>query len=126
MKNYTLMIAATIALSACASKQPEYQAAPQQPVVQQPQHRPARACGIKAPVQQMPAAPVAQPCNTCGPHSYTVSEPVEVVYKNVTYTTVYEPKTYSDTTYVKKPYSCPNGNLCAQRAPAPMAPEHAK
>ena len=111
MKNSMLMLAAMIALSACASRQPEPQVV-------------AHACGVKAPVVQQ--APVQQGCNSCGSHSYTVSEPVEVVYKNVTYTTVYEPKTYSNTTYVKKPYSCPNGNLCAQKAPEPMAVQYRK
>ena len=128
MKNSTLMLAAVIALSACASRQPAPQPAPVAepqvaPAVVQPQVRPAHACGVKAPVAQ---APVQQGCNSCGSHSYTVSEPVEVVYKNVTYTTVYEPKTYSNTTFVKKPYSCPNGNLCAQRAPEPMAVQYRK
>ena len=121
------MLTAVLALSACASQQPQVQpqVAPQpQPVVQP---RPVRACPAKAPVAVAPApAPVQQPCNTCGPHSYTVSEPVEVVYKNVTYTTVYEPKTYSNTTFVKKPYSCQNGDLCAQKAPEPMAVEYRK
>ncbi len=125
MKNSMLMLAAMIALSACASRQPEPQVVAQPaPQVQAPQPRPAHACGVKAPVVQQ--APVQQGCNSCGSHSYTVSEPVEVVYKNVTYTTVYEPKTYSNTTYVKKPYSCPNGNLCAQKAPEPMAVQYRK
>lgn len=120
MKKVIVMLAVAACVSACASRQPEPQVvAPAQNV--QPARR---ACPVKA---AQPAAPVQQQgCNSCGSHSYTVSEPVEVVYKNVTYTTVYEPKTYSNTTYVKKPYSCPNGNLCAQKAPAPMAPEQRK
>ena len=124
MKKVILMLAIAAGISACASRQPEPQTAPA-PVVAPAQNvQPARrACGVKAP---QPMAPAHQGCNACGPRSYTVTEPVEVVYKNVTYTTVYEPKTYSDTTYVKKPYSCPNGNLCAQKAPAPMAPEYRK
>ena len=127
MKKVILMLAIAAGMSACASRQPAPQPAPA-PVVAPAQNvQPARrACGVKAPQVAPVAAPVQQGCNSCGPHSYTVSEPVEVVYKNVTYTTVYEPKTYSDTTYVKKPYSCPNGNLCAQKAPAPMAPEYRK
>ena len=32
---------------------------------------------------------------------YTVSEPVETIYRNTTYTTVYEPKTYATTTYTR-------------------------
>ncbi len=124
MKNSMLMLTAVLALAACTHQtQVQPQIAPEpQPVVNP---RPARACPVKAPVAMAPA-PVQQPCNTCGPHSYTVTEPVEVVYKNVTYTTVYEPKTYSNTTFVKKPYSCPNGNLCPQRAPMPMDVEYRK
>lgn len=36
--------------------------------------------------------------------SYTVSKPVEVLYKNTTYTTVYEPRTYEEVSYERKPY----------------------
>ena len=50
-------------------------------------------------------------CNTCS-SSYTIRKPVEVIYKNVTYTTVYEPKTYEKTTYERKPYDCVKGELC--------------
>lgn len=127
MKNVIVMLAIVAGISACASRQSAPQAAPA-PVVAPAQNvqpvaaQPRRACGVKAPVQ----APVKQACNTCGPHSYTVEEPVEVLYKNVTYTTVYEPKTYSETSYVKKPYTCPNGGLCPQRAPEPMAVQYRK
>lgn len=47
-------------------------------------------------------------CNTCQnrhEQSYVVSQPVEVIYRNTTYKTVYEPKTYKKVTYEKKPYS---------------------
>ena len=37
-------------------------------------------------------------------YQYTVSEPVETIYKNTNYTTVYEPKTYATTTYTKCKY----------------------
>ena len=50
-------------------------------------------------------------CNTCS-SSYTIRKPVEVIYKNVTYTTVYEPKTYEKTTYERKPYDCVKNDLC--------------
>ena len=50
-------------------------------------------------------------CNTCST-SYTVSKPVEVIYKDVTYTTVYEPKTYESVSYSRKPYHCVAGELC--------------
>jgi len=43
-------------------------------------------------------------CNTCIA-SRTVRRPVEVIYENTTYTTVYEPKTYKSVTYEKKPYN---------------------
>ena len=36
-----------------------------------------------------------------GALQYTVSEPVETIYRNTTYTTVYEPKTYATTTYTR-------------------------
>lgn len=39
--------------------------------------------------------------NCYGSYQYTVSEPVETIYKNTTYTTVYEPKTYATTTYTR-------------------------
>ena len=54
---------------------------------------------------------VRNSCNTCST-SYTVKKPVEVIYKNVTYTTVYEPKTYERTSYERKPYDCVKGELC--------------
>jgi len=59
-------------------------------------------------------------------YAYTVSEPVEVVYRNTTYKTVYEPKTFTSTAYVKKPYTCNQGDICknaytAQPAVAPQS-----
>lgn len=104
MKNVIVMSALALGLVACASN-PEPQPAPQ-PVAPAKIAQPARACGVHH-------AQTAEPkknCDACS-KSYTVSEPVEVIYKNVTYTTVYEPKTYSNTTYVKKPYNCQDG-LC--------------
>lgn len=109
MKNAILMSVVALGLVACASQKSESQAVPPA--------KPAHACGVRAP-QPAPAPAPKQACNACS-KSYTVSEPVEVVYKNVTYTTVYEPKTYSNTTYVKKPYSCQEGGLCGQNHPAP-------
>lgn len=35
--------------------------------------------------------------------AYTVSKPVEVIYKNTTYKTVYEPKTYKEVTMERRP-----------------------
>ena len=100
MKNAILVLALAAGLAACSTTtttiEDNPQVAPERPVAT-PQVAPRTGC------------------NTCGAHSYTVSEPVEVVYKNVTYTTVYEPKTYSNTTYVKKPYTCGQGTLCNSR-----------
>ena len=50
-------------------------------------------------------------CNTCT-QSYTVRTPVQVVYKNTTYTTVYEPKTFTRTSYETLPYNCVKGQIC--------------
>lgn len=50
-------------------------------------------------------------CNTCST-SYTVSKPVEVIYKDTTYTTVYEPRTYERSSYSRRPYHCVAGELC--------------
>ena len=50
-------------------------------------------------------------CNTCT-QSYTVRIPVQVVYKNTTYTTVYEPKTFTKTSYETVPYNCVKGQIC--------------
>lgn len=45
--------------------------------------------------------------------SYTVRKPVEVIYEDTTYTTVYEPKVYTTTKMVRKPYNnCERNNLC--------------
>lgn len=50
-------------------------------------------------------------CNNCT-RSYTVRTPVQVVYKNTTYTTVYEPKTFTKTSYETVPYNCVKGQIC--------------
>ena len=107
MQKLILAVLLTVGLSACShnnrvcNKKP---APKPQPVVAQPMVQPT----------------VAQPC--CQGTEYTVSEPVEVVYKNVTYKTVYEPKTYSTTTFVKKPYNCAEVGKCGMAPVAPMAP----
>ena len=74
-----------LVLSGCASKE----VMPQQVLVERPVHV----------------------CNTCT-QSYTVRTPVQVVYKNTTYTTVYEPKTFTRTSYETLPYNCVKGELC--------------
>lgn len=46
-------------------------------------------------------------CDNCyygQEQSYTVSQPVEVIYRNTTYRTVYEPKTYKEVTLERRPY----------------------
>lgn len=74
-----------LALSGCASKE----VMPQQVLVERP----------------------VNVCDTCT-QSYTVRTPVQVVYKNITYTTVYEPKTFTKTSYETVPYNCVKGELC--------------
>lgn len=52
------------------------------------------------------AAPVVvadSGCNGCAPIVRQTREPVEIVYKKTTYTTVFEPKTTSTVTYEKEP-----------------------
>lgn len=50
-------------------------------------------------------------CDICT-QSYIVRTPVSVIYKNTTYTTVYEPKTFEKTSYETVPYNCVEGELC--------------
>ena len=65
-----------------------------------------------APQQQLYVErPVVNTCNNCA-SSYTVRTPVSVMYKNTTYTTVYEPKTFTRTSYETLPYKCVEGELC--------------
>ncbi len=47
-------------------------------------------------------AQVAQPCNNCAPKVEIVKEPVEIVYKKTTKTTVYEPRVITDVSYEKE------------------------
>lgn len=60
-----------------------------------------------------------QPCNGCQPVVTQTREPVEVLYKKTTTTTVYEPKTTQQVNFEKEPYtgqlSCTD---CATSAPA--------
>lgn len=70
-------------------------------------------CVSKQPMPQqvLVERPVVNNCNTCT-SSYTVRTPVQVVYKNTTYTTVYEPKTFTRTSYESVPYNCVKGQIC--------------
>lgn len=47
-------------------------------------------------------AQAVQPCNNCAPKVEVVKEPVEIVYKKTTKTTVYEPKVITDVTFEKE------------------------
>lgn len=55
-------------------------------------------------------------CYNCSSReeSYTVSEPTEIIYRNTTYRTVYEPKTYREVSYERRPYKnrCRTKNYC--------------
>lgn len=106
MKKLILALFVMVGLAACTTHQKPCNRKPvqnQQPV---------------ATVAQPVAQQNAQPC--CQARAYTVSEPVEIIYKNTTYNTVYEPKTYTTTTFVKRPYTCANGT-CPQKMQAPAA-----
>ncbi len=107
MKNITLALCMLTVLSACSTTKienvdrnnsPEAQAVPYTATATTIKTTP---CSYTRPQVQTPAG-----------YTYTVSEPVEVIYKNTTYKTIYEPKTYSSTAYVKKPYSCVEGSNC--------------
>lgn len=66
----------------------------------------ARPCGTC-----QAAAPAPRPCGGCQPTEYTVRTPVKVVYKNTTYHTVYEPRTYETTSFETRPFN--RGEACA-------------
>lgn len=69
-------------------------------------------CASEQPIlQQVLVERPVNVCNTCT-QSYTVRTPVQVVYKNTTYTTVYEPKTFTKTSYETLPYNCVKGQIC--------------
>ena len=63
------------------------------------------------PQQVLVERPIVNTCTTCS-NSYTVRTPVQVLYKNTTYTTVYEPKTFTKTSYETVPYNCAKGQIC--------------
>lgn len=71
-----------------------------------------------APVQQVAYQPApATSCGGCQAKEYTVRTPVKVVYKNTTYRTVYEPRTFETTAYETRPYNraevCSDGHCGA-------------
>lgn len=60
-------------------------------------------CAEPVRVVQRPVVVEPQPCNGCQPTVKETREPVEIVYKKVTYTTVYEPKTTKNVSYEREP-----------------------
>jgi len=93
----------------CTGRRVRKAPAPQQVVRQVPAPQPIMV--YEAPKQvvtpcntvvNQPAQVVAQPCNNCAPSVKIVKEPVEIVYKKTTTTTVYEPKTTTDVIFEKE------------------------
>ena len=76
--------------------------APAPIVVQQPAPIVVQQAPCYHPAPAPVVIPQTQPCNGCQPTIRTTREPVEVVYKRVTYTTTYEPKTTSNVTYERE------------------------
>lgn len=80
-----------------------------------------RPAPVPAPVvQPTPCCQVSVPvanCGGCPAKEYTVRTPVKVVYKNTTYRTVYEPRTFESTSFETRPYNraevCEGGD-CGQ------------
>lgn len=64
--------------------------------------RPAYVAPRPAPMTA-PVVVSTNGCNGCAPVVRQTREPVEVIYKKTTYTTVYEPKTTSTVSYEKEP-----------------------
>ncbi len=125
MKNLTklLVVAMVAGLAACASDEEtanrNYRYAGESgcgdtlikekpaPAPVRPAARPCHTCQAAAPAP----VPAARPCGGCQPTEYTVRTPVKVVYKNTTYHTVYEPRTYETTSFETRPFN--RGEACA-------------
>lgn len=115
MKNlvYLSVVAMVAGLTACASNDDgqNYRYAEDEScsdALVKPAPAPAPApCNV---CQQTPAAD----CGGCPAREYTVRTPVQVVYKNTTYRTVYEPRTFETSSYETRPYNraevCDGGN----------------
>ena len=79
-----------------------------------------------APCNVCQQAPVAlqQDCGGCPAKEYTVRTPVQVVYKNTTYRTVYEPRTFESSSFETRPYNraevCEGGNCYGAPVVAPQ------
>lgn len=86
------------------------------PAPVRPAARPCNTCRAAAPAP----VPAPRPCGGCQPTEYTVRTPVKVVYKNTTYHTVYEPRTYETTSFETRPFvrgeACATGNCYGQQA----------
>lgn len=69
---------------------------------------PTCSCQPVAPAPVVVPAPVTNYCCptcSCQTREYTVRTPVKVVYKNTTYRTVYEPRTFETTAYETRPFN---------------------
>lgn len=79
-----------------------------QPIIvyENPQPAPVMPCTTCNTVVSRPVAPKpcgsCSTCNSCTPSVKVVKEPVEIVYKKTTTTTVYEPKTTTDVSFEKE------------------------
>lgn len=131
MKNlfYLSVLALAAGLSACASDEvnngQNYRYAGREGcsdtlVKEQPKPAP-----VPAPVvyQQAPVQ-IAQNCGGCPAREYTVRTPVKVVYKNTTYRTVYEPRTFESTSYETRPFNraevCTDGHCLPGQQVVPV------
>ena len=108
MKNLTklLVVAMVAGLAACASDE--------ETANRNYRYAGESGCGdalIKEKPAPAPVRPAARPCGGCQPTEYTVRTPVKVVYKNTTYHTVYEPRTYETTSFETRPFN--RGEACA-------------
>lgn len=118
---YLSVVAMVAALTACATDNGNrnYRYAEDEScsdALIKPAPTPAPAPVAAAPCNVCQQAPVAlqQDCGGCPAKEYTVRTPVQVVYKNTTYRTVYEPRTFETSSYETRPYNraevCDGGN----------------
>ena len=135
MKNlfYLSVLVLTAGLTACASEEVNdgrnfryagREGCSDTLVKPQPKVIPAPAPVVAAPVQPTCG------CQSCGcpAREYTVRTPVKVVYKNTTYRTVYEPRTFETTSFETRPYNraeaCSGGHCVDGMMPPPAAYPH--
>lgn len=113
---YLSVVAMVAGLSACASDDGRnYRYAEEDESCSDALVKPVPApTPAPAPCMQCRQAPVQQDCGGCPAREYTVRTPVQVVYKNTTYRTVYEPRTFETSSYETRPYNraevCEGGN----------------